>query len=132
IPFPLCRAGSVILSIALTHMIWKVYEASRAARHGNTEPADNPRLIDLGKIDAQIRLIQSVIYNLPFVVGANLFMMGLPGPGSREGKAWLDCFFLLGTVTLFGAFYIANQRTVQKQLLPLRQHLETSFRNSAE
>jgi hypothetical protein len=129
--FPLCRVGSVILIIALTQMIWKVYEAGRETRPWKTERAKDPLLGEIGKVEAQIRLIQSLIYNLPFVVGANLFFMGLPGTGSAESKAWLDCFFLLGTVIVFGGCYFANQQTVRNQLVPLRQHLKTCLGQSA-
>ncbi len=91
---------------------------------GNGLEHEYASLVGLGKVDAQIRLIQSLIYNLPFVAGANLFFMGLPGTGSPEAKAWLDCFFLLGTVIVFSGLYFANQQAVRKQLLPLRQELE--------
>ena len=128
-PFQLSRIGSVLLMIALAHMICKVCAASRDARRA--EP-DNPLLKDLSKLDAQIRLIQSAIYNLPFVVGANLFFMGLPGTGSAESKAWLDCCFLLGTVIIFSAFYVLNQQTVRKELLPLRQELEAFVCQSSQ
>src|SRR2546425_3201727 len=107
-PFELSRVGSVILVIALGHMIWKVYDARR---HGfqemvldrNVLPAD-----ELTRIEAQIRLIQGLIYNLPFLAGANLFFMGLPGTGSAEGKAWLDFYFLLATAIAFRALYVAQ------------------------
>src|SRR2546423_12633611 len=123
-PFPLSRVGSVILIIALAQMIWKVYDASRTPVSPETELPDNPLLAHLAKLDAQIRLIESLIYNLPFVVGANLFFMGLPGTGSAERKAWLDCVFLLGTVLIFAICYWRNQQTLRKGLLPLRDQLE--------
>ena len=123
-PFPLSRAGSVILIIALANMIWKVHAASRAGFQSKLEPNEESLACHLSKVDAQIGLIQSVVHNLPFVVGANLFFMGLPGTGSAERKAWLDCFFLLGTVIVFSSFYFVNQRAVRKQLLPLREELE--------
>ena len=122
-PFGLNRIGSIILLIALFHMIWKVYEASRDALRRHRDPDVNP-LLNFGKVDAQIRLVQSLIHNLPFLVGANLFFMGLPGPGSAEAKAWLDCGFLLGTVLLFSGSYAANQEIVRSELLPLRRELE--------
>ena len=105
--------------IALAHMIWKVYEAGAPA-----EADTDSWLAQLRKVEAQIRLIQSLIYNLPFVVGTNLFFMGLPGTGSAESKAWLDCYFLLGSVAFLFGCYFANQRTVRQELLPLRQELQ--------
>ena len=42
-----------------------------------------------------------------------------------EYKAWLDCYFLFGTVIVFSGLYVVNQQTVRKRLLPLRQQLET-------
>jgi len=130
-PFQLSRAGSVVLIVALAHMIWKVYEAGRGPRLPDMN-THNPLVCDLSKVEAQIRLVQSVIHNLPFLVGANLFFMGLPGTGSAESKAWLDCYFLFGTTILFAAFYIANQRMVRKELLPLRQELENLLPVSRE
>jgi hypothetical protein len=103
-------------------MLWKVYEANRAP-HPNCLQHHDPSC-GLGKVNDQIKLIQSLIFNLPFLVGANLFFMGLPGTGSAEAKAWLDCFFLLGTVIVFSGLYFANQQALRKQLLPLRHELE--------
>jgi hypothetical protein len=97
------------------------------AREVERRDAEEDPLFNLGKVDAQIRLIESLIHNLPFLVGANLFFMGLPGPGSAEAKAWLDCGFLLGTVLLFGGLYVANQEIVRRELLPLRWELERVF-----
>lgn len=131
LPFSLCRIASLILVIGLAHMIWKVYEASRGAFLRRVKPPEDPLLGQILKVDAQVRLIQSAIHNLPFLVGANLFLMGLPGPGSAEGKAWLDCFFLLATVLVFSGLYLANQQTVRKQLLPLRQELVVNLQHSA-
>jgi len=123
-PFGLNRIGSFILLVALVHMIWKVYAASREALGRRREQTEDPLLSNLAKVDAQIRLIQSLIHNLPFLVGANLFFIGLPGPGSAEAKAWLDCAFLLGTVLLLSGSYVANQQIIRKELLPLRRELE--------
>src|SRR5438552_2752700 len=123
-PFELSRVGSVILVIALGHMIWKVYDARR---QGFQEMLPEHEMLltgELTRLEAQIRLIQGLIYNLPFLAGANLFFMGLPGTGSAESKAWLDCYFLLGTVIVFGALYVANQHRVRTQLIPLKQELE--------
>ena|SRR5947209_7665558 len=123
-PFPLSRAGSAILIIALLNMIWKVHAASRVTLDAGVESPPEALFGHLSKLDAQIGLIQSMIHNLPYVVGANVFFMGLPGTGSAEQKAWLDCFFLLGTVIVFSGFYCVNQQTVRKHLLPLRTELE--------
>ena len=87
-------------------------------------------IADLTKVDRQINLIQSLIYNLPFVVGVNVFFMGLPGTGSAESKAWMNCYFLAGTVILFIGSYYVNQQTVRKELLPLRRELEAVSRAS--
>ena len=125
-PFQLSRVGSVVLIVALAHMIWEVYQAGRNPLLMD-KSAGHPLLCDLGRVEAQIRLVQSLIYNLPFLAGANLFFMGLPGTGSAESKAWLDCYFLLGTTILFAGSYFANQQTLRKELLPLRQELEMLF-----
>jgi hypothetical protein len=119
-PFKLSRVGSVVMIVALAHMIWKVYDASRERNWREDEEVSGG---DIGKVDAQIHLIQSMLFNLPFLVGANLFWMGLPGTGSPVTKAWMDCWFLAGTVVIFGAFYLANQQTVRRELLPLRAEL---------
>jgi len=123
-PFHLSRVGSVVMIIALAHMIWKIHQVTDPLS-SEEGAAEQPLLQNLGKLDAQIQLIQSLIYNLPFLTGANLFWMGLPGTGSAVTKAWLDCWFLLATVLLFGGCYLANQQTVRRQLLPLRDELKT-------
>jgi hypothetical protein len=122
-PFGLSRIGSAIIIIALAHMIWNVHQASGEAVRRSRPPIEDSLLEKLGMVEAQIRLVQSVLHNVPFVVGTNLFWMGLPGTGSAESKAWQDCWFLLATVILFSSFYIVNQQTVRKELLPLRQEL---------
>src|SRR6185436_15009874 len=56
-PFELSRVGSVVMIVALAHMIWKVHEASREAVH-RSEHDDNETFVhDIGMVDAQIRLI---------------------------------------------------------------------------
>src|SRR5438034_126479 len=122
-PFSLSRIGSAILIIALAHMIWKVYQASRPAQLPEPAYGHHPMLEQLNKVEAQIRLIQSLIFNLPFLVGANLFFMGLPGTGSAESKALQDCFFLFASIVLFSLCYFTNQLAARRALLPLRQEL---------
>jgi hypothetical protein len=124
-PFPLSRAGSVVLFVAFAYMIGRSHTARRATPM--TRDARRPDYLkaEVNKIDAQISLFRSVVYHLPFVVGANLFWMGLPGTGTPEGKALLDCVFLAATVVVFATTYVMNQRTVKRQLLPLRQELES-------
>jgi len=131
-PSSLSRVGSVILIIALLQMIWKIQQARRAGLSSNKTESDPSGLPELIRLDAQINLVQSMIFNLPFVVGANLFFMGLPDTGRRETKAWLDCVFLLGTVILFGTLYVLNQQTVRRRLLPLRRELEVVIVSAAE
>ena len=131
-PFPLSRVGSTVLMIALGYMLWKVHEASHADHQPRRGQTPDALLEGFGKVDAQIKLIESMIYNLPFMVGANLFFIGLPGTGSAESKAWLDCFFLLGTILVFGGCYFANQQIVRRQLLPLRRELARSVLKSGE
>jgi len=123
-PFVLNRIGSAVLLIAFVHMLSKVLAASRDSLLPRCQPREDALLHHLQKVDAQIQLLQSLIYNLPFLVGANLFFIGLPGTGSPETKAWLDCLFLLATVLLLAASYAANQRLIRKDLLPLRKELE--------
>ena len=124
-PFPISRTGSVVLMLALPYMIWKFREPGRIAARMDSTPAGGAPSWELAKIDSQIRLFQSAIYYLPFVAGANLFWMGLPGPGTREQKALLDCGFLAATVLIFASVYLLKQRTVRRQLIPLRMELES-------
>ncbi len=131
-PSSLSRVGSVILIIALIQMIWKVQQARRAGRLSNKTDPDPSGLAELTRLDVQINLVQSMIFNLPFVVGANLFFMGLADTGQAETKAWLDCVFLLATVVLFGILYALNQRTVRQRLLPIRRELEGAVVSAAE
>ena len=122
-PFPLSRTGSVVLMVALPYMMGRYRETKRVTdMMGSTSVTASLRC-ELMKLDAQIRLLPSAIYYLPFVVGANLFWMGLPGPGTKEQKAFLDCGFLAGTVVIFASVYLLNQRIVRRQLIPLRKEL---------
>ena len=118
-PFTLCRVGSVVLMIALAQMLSKLYQANRASAGPGGGGAADRLLKELSRVEAQLRLRQSAIYNLPYLVGVNLFFMGLPGTGSIEVKAWLDCFFLAGTVLVFSGCYLANQLTLRREFLPL-------------
>jgi hypothetical protein len=124
-PFPISRVGSVVLTVALAYMIGKFREAGRSAWVSGSSAVTPPLQWELAKIDAQVRLLRSAIYYLPFVVGINLFWTGLPGPGTSEQKALLDCIFLAATVMIFTGVYLLNQRTVRRELLPLRMELES-------
>jgi hypothetical protein len=128
-PFNLSRIGSVVLIVSLANMLWKVRDASRQPVR-RADAGRNPLVGTLNRVDAQIRLIQSLIFNVPFLAGANVFFMGLPGPGPAEHKAVLDCLFLLGTVMVFSGCYVLNQRAVRQELLPLRRELVKGLLNS--
>lgn len=123
-PFPISRTGSVVLMVAMAYMIGKFRDARRGAWVPGS-PVMRLLQRELAKIDARIRLLRSAIYYLPFVVGINLFWTGLPGPGTREQKALLDCVFLAATVMIFAGVCLLNQRTVRRQLLPLRMELQS-------
>ena len=124
-PFPLSRAGGAILVMALLYMVLKVRATTRRNCHKPGADQSDAASETLTKVAAQIELCQSVFYNLPFLVGANLFFMGLPGPGSEEGKARLNCLFLAATVMVFTASYFLNQKILTRRLVQLRRKLES-------
>jgi len=117
-PFPLSRAGSVVMAIGFAHML------GRVARVGVKTRASRQLSC---RIDAQLALVSSTTYNLPLLVGANVFLIGLPGTGSALGKAWFDCWFLLGSVTVLAGLYLFNQRTICRELVSARQELAISL-----
>jgi hypothetical protein len=126
-PFPVSRAGSVVLMAALAYMIGKCREPGRSAQATSSPPLATSLRQELAGLDAQIALLQSAIYHVPFLTGANLFWMGLPGLGTSEEKALLDCVFLVATVLIFTGVFLLNQRTVRRRLLPLRTELESAL-----
>jgi hypothetical protein len=122
-PFHLSRVGSLVMVLGLAYMIRKVREAKAGGSvlAGSRSAEDAARA--MGTINAQIDLLQSAFYNLPFVVGANLFLMGLPGTGAPDKKALLDCGFLAATILVFGLSYVINQQSVKEKIIPLGQEL---------
>jgi len=95
-PSFLCRAGSAVLLIGLTHMMW---QSRSALRKG---------------FEAQKRLRQSVLFYAPFLVGTNLIWMGMALPVDAVSKALLDCAFLAATVVLLGGLYVYNSRVLMR------------------
>ena len=123
-PFHLSRVGSLVMVLALAYMIRKIREAKAGGSvlEGSRSAEDAARA--MGTINAQIDRLQSAFYNLPFVVGANLFLMGLPGMGAPDKKALLDCGFLAATILIFGLSYVINQQSVREKIIPLGQELK--------
>jgi hypothetical protein len=121
-PFDLSRIGGVVLVVAFAYMVWRFHAAKRVPQ--GHAPVTGPWWNELTKVDGQIELCRSALVNLPFVVGANLFWMGLPGTGTELANAEGDCIFLTATVLAFIALYLLNQQTATKRLLPLRKELE--------
>jgi hypothetical protein len=121
-PFPLSRVGSVVLIVGFSYMIWrgKRVAVRQVATSGDTLDPRKKLLL----VDHQIELAQSMLFNVPFFVGANLFWMGLPGTGTVLEKAVLDFIFLGSTMIVFAASYIFNQRLIRKELIPLRDELK--------
>src|SRR4051812_41640949 len=62
-PFQLSRIGSLVLIVALAQMMWSVFQASREAVRLTPLESEDPSMSGLGRIDAQIRLGQSLIYH---------------------------------------------------------------------
>lgn len=117
-PFPLSRVGSVVLLIGFAYMIWRCLLARKPRRHTSTWENQ------LERLDGQIQFAQSMLFNVPFLVGANLFWMGLPGTGTPFEKAALDFIFLAGSVLVFAVSYVLTQRAIRREILPLRDELK--------
>lgn len=124
LPSDLSRVGVVVMIVSMAYMISKL----RAARPKNlpmpTVFAGDYLRAELERVNAQIALAQSAFYHLPFLVGANLFLMGLPYTENPVTKAVLDCLFLGATFLVFLILYLANQQMLRRQLLPLQRELE--------
>ena len=122
-PFPLSRVGSVVMVIGFGFMIWR-------CKRGAAVAASAPSVRrDLALVEEQIAFAQSMLFNVPFFVGANLFWMGLPGTGDGLGKALQDFAFLGGTLIVFALSYALNQQWIRKQLIPLREELSKIARS---
>ena len=117
-PFALSRAGSVVLIVGFGYMVWRCKCAP------GREAARGTLVEKLAIVNRQIEFAQTVIYNIPFFVGANLFWMGLPGTGTTLEKAVQDFVFLGGTSLLFAASCLFNQHLIRKELMPLRDELQ--------
>jgi hypothetical protein len=124
-PFPLSRVGSVVMILGFIYMVWRCKAAPRPDARGGL--ADK-----LFLVEKQIEFAQSVLYNIPFFVGANLFWMGLPGTGTALQKAVQDFVFLGGTLLVLTASYAFNQRLIRKRLIPLRNELRRLIESESE
>jgi Flp pilus assembly protein TadB len=119
-PSPLVTAGSLII-VGGSALIFGRLRWTRA-RFANA-PADQlvkQRLQhERAKVDAQIRLLESVLwwYIAPLLIGLLLVTVGDSG--------WSAFTFVYGTVVLLGAgwIYVLNQRAVRRSLRPRRAEL---------
>jgi hypothetical protein len=126
-PFPISRVGSFVLVVGFSYMVWRCKRAP--ARPPAADNSALPPLVDkLASLERQIEFAQTMLYNVPFFVGANLFWMGLPGTGTVLEKAVQDFVFLGGTLLLFAASYLFNQHLIRKELMPLREELQRLVR----
>ena len=110
LPTRLSQMGSVLLMIGFTHMMVRLYCAHRQeAQWELWLTGAHPRLA----------LIESLLFNLPLLVGANLVFMGIPLGSDRLLEAILDCVFLGLTVLLLSLGHWWNLRVLRTLVRPV-------------
>lgn len=117
----LARVGAGIVVAGSVLIVWRL---RRARRDGDSTLAGRPvaeRLrSELEKVDAQIRLLESVLwwYVAPPTVGAILFVVGI-GEGLDSGT-----LIAVAVILAVGALvWWLNQRAVRRDLRPRRREL---------
>jgi hypothetical protein len=119
-PSQLVRAGSLIIMGGSTLIFWRLRRVrTRFADVSAGQPVKQMLQQERAKVDAQIRLLESVLwwYIAPLLVGLLLVTVGDSG--------WSTFTFVYGAVVLLGAtgIYVLNQRAVRRSLRPRRKEL---------
>lgn len=121
-PSALARLGCVITILSAVFIGWRLLSSKRRA--GKSRPGASVMealQVELRKVENQIGLLRSVWwwYILPVTVGYEVFFFGV----NREATDRM-AFVAVGLAMGLGLDWL-NQRAVRKQLMPLKEELES-------
>jgi hypothetical protein len=113
------RAGALIILCGCGLIYWKLRSARRNHPVSVAMPLVEVLQAERAKIDAQITLLESVLwwYIAPPVIGAVLIVVG------TAGATWFTLGYVVFAVAVALAIYAANRRTVRHHLQPARDEL---------
>ena len=113
------RAGALIILCGCGLIYWKLRSARRNHSVSVAMPLVEVLQAERAKIDAQITLLESVLwwYIAPPVIGAVLIVVG------TAGATWFTLGYLVFAVAVALAIYAANRHTVRHHLQPARDEL---------
>jgi len=119
-PSPLVTAGSLIIMGGSALIFWRLRRArTRFPEASADQPVSQMLRQERAKVDAQIRLLESILwwYIAPLLIGLLLVTVGDNG--------WSTFTLVYGAVALAGAagIYVLNQRAVRTDLKPRRAEL---------
>ena len=116
----LVTAGTLLIVAGCVFIFWHLRRTrTRFAAPESAEPVKQRLLRERDKLDAQIRLLKSVLwwYIMPLLTGVLLVTVGDNG--------WSTFTIVYGSVVIVGAvgIYMMNQRAVRNDLIPRRERL---------
>lgn len=119
-PSRLVTAGALIIMGGSALIYWHLRRArTRFADAPADQPVKQMLMQERAKVDAQIRLLESVLwwYIAPLLIGLLLVTVGDNG--------WSTFTFVYGTIVVLGGagIYVLNQRAVRRSLRPRREEL---------
>jgi hypothetical protein len=128
-PMPMARVGCVITVLSAIFIDWRLLSSKRRAARSSLNASVMEALqVELRKVENQIRLLRSVLwwYILPLTVGATVFFAGV----NRDAVA--RAVFIAFAVLMGLGLNWLNQWAVRKQLMPLKEELESLLGNSTD
>src|SRR5262245_15073084 len=123
IPYPVTRMGDLIVIGGALFASWKLTRCRRRTPRPNAgAPVAQWLKQERERVHHEAELLRTVLwwYILPLLLGPNVFFWGFPHRTFAEKIAYTSVTALLGVL-----IYWLNQRARRKQLLPVKDELET-------
>jgi hypothetical protein len=122
------RAGVLIVLCGCGLIYWKLRSARGSHPVSIAMPLAELLQAERAKIDAQIKLLESVLwwYIAPPTVGAVLIVAG------SAGATWFTLGYVIFAVAVAIAIYAVNRRTVRHNLQPARDELSALLQQTLE
>jgi hypothetical protein len=127
-PSWMTRLGTLIILCGCGLIYWKLRSARRSHPVSVAMPLVELLHAERAKIDAQITLLESVLwwYIAPIAVGAVLIVAG------TSGATWFTLGYTIFVVAVSLGIYVLNRRTASRHLRPARDELSILLQQTVE